>query len=345
MKATGINKTLLESCVQYSLSCLLISVFFVTAVYGADDSWTAARTEYGSPDLQGVWGNLTQTSLQRPTSLGEKRSYSEEEARELEEQLVLADQERAKPIDPNRGAPELGSRVGTAADNNFVPERYFKIAKVNGEYRTSLLIEPADGRIPYVEGALSIHQKWLAQGFGALDGPEIRDPGERCMSYPAQLPVIAPLTGTHTRLLQIVQTENYVVIFGEYNVSGRIVRMNSEHPENGWGKWLGDSIGYWEGETLVVHTKDFRPEQSNNFIRSSGELQVTEKFTAVSENQLLYSYTFEDPTMYTQAFTAEMPMDRMQGADRMYEQSCHEGNYSLPGILAGGRRQEMDAQQ
>ena len=326
--------------------CIIcIGILFIPTLYAAENTWVVPRTSNGTPDLEGIWGNHTQTPLQRPKSLGDKRSYTDSEAKELIDKVLMRNQERAKAIDPDRGAPEVGARIGTAADNNFVTELLSKVAYIDGEYRTSLIIEPADGRISYIEGATDVRQKWSAEGYGAYDGPEMREPGERCFSYPAQLPIIMPLAGIHSRLLQIMQTDNYVVIFGEYNIGFRIIRLNSEHRENEFEKWLGDSIGHWEDDTLVVHTTNFRPQQSNMFIRSSANLQVTERFIPISQDELLYRFTFDDPTIYQQPFTAEIPLDRLPKDEKIYEQNRHEGNYSLPGILAGARRLEIDAGQ
>jgi hypothetical protein len=142
--------------------------------------------------------------------------------------------------------------------------------------------------------------------------------------------------------VQIVQTSDYVVIIGEMVNDVRIIRLDSVHQAPNMKKWMGDSIGYYEEDTLVVHTQNYRPEQSNMRLISSEQLQVTERFTPVSDDQIKYSFTVEDPVIYTEPVTFEFPLNRLMDGGRLYEFACHEGNYSMPGILAGARRLEID---
>ncbi len=328
--------------------CLVIvSIMLSPALFAqgglTDSGWTVPRTEFGHPDLQGNWGNINQTPFERPEALANKQSYTEEEARRIRNERIDGYDSLQAPLDPNRAPPPAGALIAQEADINFNPERMLQVNWINGEYRTSLIIDPPNGRLPYRENrAEDIYEQWRSQGYGAFDGPEIRPANERCLGYPRQLPIIMPLGSSHTRYLQIVQTENYVVIYGEYSAGLRIIRLGGEHPMQGWPRWRGDSIGFWEGDSLVIHTKNFKPEQSNRFIRSSTALETTETLTAVAADELVYSYTFSDSNFYTQPFTAEMQLNRLAEGEYLYESACHEGNYSLPGILAGARRQEMD---
>ncbi len=132
---------------------------------------------------------------------------------------------------------------------------------------------------------------------------------------------------------------------GEMVNDARIIRLNSTHQPSHIKKWMGDSIGHYEGDTLVVHTQNYRAEQSNMRLRSSEALQVTERFTPVSDNEIHYTYTVDDPVIYSRPFTVELPLNRRAAYERLYEFACHEGNYSLPGILGGARRQEHDNQR
>lgn len=324
------------------LSVMLAPVLFAQGGQ-TDDRWSVPRTEFGHPDLQGNWGNINQTPLERPVELGSKQSYTEEEALRVRNSRIDGYDFQQAPLDPDRAAPPTGAFIAQEADINFNPERMLQVNQINGEYRTSLIIDPANGRIPLREDrAKDIYEQWRSEGYGAFDGPEIRPANERCLGFPAQLPIIRPLGSSHTRYLQIVQTENYVVIYGEYSTGLRIVRLGGEHPINGWPKWRGDSIGYWQGDSLVIYTKDFKPQQSSRFIRSSAAFEVRETLTAVAADELVYSYTLSDPNFYSQPFTAEMQLNRLLEGERLFESACHEGNYSLPGILAGARRQEMD---
>jgi hypothetical protein len=305
------------------------------------DDWTVPRTPDGKPDLQGIWSNATQTPLERPEEFGDKRFLTEQEAIEREamaqNRLVQADQ----PSDPERAPPVDGNT--DAGYNTFWLDRGTNVATINGEYRTSLIIYPPNGRIPMVEGGgqqgLAAH--WRRQpGVGPFDGPELRPLGERCLlsfsssSGPPMLPVM------YNNNYQIVQTPEYVMILVEMVHDARIIRIDDENLPEHMIKWMGDSVGRWEGDTLVVTTKNFHPQQS--YRGASESLTVTERFTRVSEEQIVYNFTMDDPAVFTTSWTAEVPMRARPADDKMYEYACHEGNYALPGILAGARIQELD---
>jgi hypothetical protein len=303
------------------------------------------RTPDGHPDLQGLWTNPSQTPLQRPTQLGTLQAYTEQQAQALVDQVLRLDAQRISPLDPDRPAPESGGTIDQQADGNFeiMPT---EIARINGEYRTSLIIDPPSGRFPLRTDSRDIYAQWADQGLDALDGPEIRGALERCLNPGAQLPLLSVFSGEATgnpggdnpvRNVQIVQTTNYVVILSEYFSLVRIIRLNGEHNEGQGNKWMGDSIAHYDNDTLVVHTKNFRPEQSTNFIRSSDALEVTERYQKISEDEILFSYTPNDPETFSQSFTAEIPLKRMAPGQLLYEYACHEGNYSMSSILKAAR--------
>jgi|TARA_B100000315_G_scaffold227615_1_gene235708 hypothetical protein len=332
-------KNLLLVCV---LSSTLLSSSLLIA---AEQGWIPPRTASGAPDLQGLWANVTQTPMERPPNLGTKGSYTADEAATAEAQFKEFDRLRGLPSDPDREPPPVGGINELASDLNFIPVLGSKIAEFYGEYRTSLIIDPPDGRFPFREDAMDIFDEWLAAGFGAYDGPEMRPVSERCIVAGPTIPHMTPLQGSH---IQIVQNDDYVMIMNEYGNETRIVRLNGEHPTNGFNKWMGDSIGHFEDDTLVVHTMNFRPEQSMTpivYIKSSELMEVTERFTMMSEHDLKYAYTASDPKIYTQSFTVEIPMERMPEGERFYEFACHEGNYAMRNIMAGARRQDLDKQQ
>lgn len=318
-----------------------IALSGITVSFGQE--WTPPRTASGHPDLQGYWINNKNVVFERPIELGEKRFYMEDEARALIQQTMEQQRRREQPVDPDRPAPPAGEIITNVADANFHPELYTQLARVNGEYRTSIVIDPPNGRIPYREGATDIHGRRLAAGFGQFDGPESRTAAERCLNYPGQLPVIVQIPPEDSKTLQILQTEDYVLLNAEYNNGLRAVPLTNEERSISWPQWLGTSSGRWEGDSLVVHTKNFREEQSHRRILTSSELEITEVYTLVSENELLYRFTYFDPVTLTQPFTGEIPLSRMQAGQRIYESACHEGNYSIVGVLAGARRQEADA--
>jgi hypothetical protein len=176
-------------------------------------------------------------------------------------------------------------------------------------------------------------------GGGSADGPEVRSLGERCLlSFGSSAgPPMIPLL--YNNNYQIVQTKDTVTILVEMVHDARIVRMNDKHLPSNIRKWMGDSIGRWDGETLVIETTNFHPQQS--YRGASENLKVTERLTRVGPQQILYHFTIEDPTTFTQPWSGEVAMNVTDG--QIYEYACHEGNYALPGILAGAREQEAAA--
>jgi len=177
------------------------------------------------------------------------------------------------------------------------------------------------------------------------DGPEVRPIGERCVigfgssTGPPKLPVL------YNNLTQILQTQGYVVLMAEMVHDARIIRIGGKFQDPPMNPWLGDSIGYYEEDTLVVQTTNFHPQQSlrsslDHRFYASSEMKVTERFTRVAEDVILYQFTVEDPENYSQPWSGELPMNLSD--ENMYEYACHEGNYALSGILAGARRAERD---
>lgn len=296
------------------------------------------KTAFGAPDLQGIYSIATVTMLERPEQFAGRATISMEEAAQVgttgESYL---DDLTARPDD---SAPDVGGY------NTFWMDPGEQMAVLNGEVRTSIIVDPEDGRLPWAEGAQRAIFAGRASGRGPYDGPEARPMGERCLvgfgssGGPPMLPV---LYNNHS---QIVQTEDYVVILAEMNHDARIIYMDGKVPAN-FPKWLGTSVGHYEGDTLVVETTGFHPQEGfrgslRHFFYLSSDARVTERFTRVDENTLLYQFTVDDPQVYSRAWTGELPMNAVE--DQIYEYACHEGNYALPGILAGARQQELDAQ-
>lgn len=306
----------------------------------AADGWVPPRTEYGHPDLQGFWTNVTQTPIERPTELGEKQTYTESEAMALLQGALEQEADKAEPLDPARPPPEQGGRIGQEADINF-SDTYSNVLQVRDEYRTSMIIDPPDGRFPFVPGArdLDIHGQRRRAGFGPSDGPEMRTAADRCLSRGIPPIVVTPYNSN----FQIVQTRDYVMLLGEMVHDARIIRLDQPHLPFAFPAWLGNSVGHWEGDTLVVHTRNFREEISHFRLLSSAQLELTERFQIIAEDEIVYSVTVTDPVIYAQPFTEELTLTRHGPDDQLYEYACHEGNYGLTGILAGARREEADA--
>ena len=304
-------------------------------------TYIAPRTEYGLPDLQGNWEKRFATPVERPEELGDKRAYTEAEAVEFQRIQEIQRDAREANVAADRGPPPVGGDIEFRTDLNFLPDLPVEVALINGEYRTSLIIEPSNGRFPFRNERLDFRRRYFELMNTNFNGPEARPPGERCLHLGPPLPTMTNFDGTH---IQIVQTKNYVMIMSEEAIQTRIIRLNKSHPEFPIARWMGNSIGHWEGETLVIHTNNFRPEHTYSQTASSANFAVTERITAMSENELLYSYTIVDPDTYTAAIVAELPFQRMSPDHKLYESACHEGNRAVVDILLGARRKERDAE-
>lgn len=322
---------------------LLISFLLCPLAGQAADVYQPPRTERGQPDLQGVWTNATITPLERPRALGTQRAYSEAEAMALEAGAARSEHERTLPLDPDRAAPEVGSQVGQDADFDFYGV-YTNVAYYGGEYRTSLIVKPDDGRWPHVENYQDkdFWGRQRSMGLKADDGPEGRPTGERCLDR-GLLTALARVVNYNANY-QIVQNADYVMINAEVGHDSRIIKLKGEYFPGDFNHWHGDSIGHWEGDTLVVESRNFRPEQSSSFIRMTDGITVVERFTRVADDVIEYSYELTDPDMFTESVRVEMPLRKVPPEERIYEYACHEGNYSMAAILAGARRLEVDAE-
>jgi hypothetical protein len=334
----------------------ILSVALCVTTASADTApaapkWRAPRTADGHPDLQGTWTNATITPFERPEKYADRLVLSDREADELEHAEAQFNATANAPTDPKTKVEDLPTSCGRGFSgancgyNNFWVDPGTKLINVHGQRRSSMLVDPPNGRMPPLTeaGKQRFAQRMAAfrrgDGGGPADGPEMRSLGERCIlsfGSSAGPPMISLLYNNN---YQIVQTPDSVVILVEMVHDARVVRLNSKHRPSNVRTWMGDSIGWWEGETLVVETSNFRPDQS--FRASSQNLQVTERFTRIDPNQILYRFTVEDPETFTQPFSGELAMNAT--SDKIYEYACHEGNYALPGILAGARQQEQEA--
>jgi hypothetical protein len=297
----------------------------------------------GTPDLQGTWSNATITPLERPAQF-KNLVLSEAEAAQLEQATADRRDERNQPSDPNRPAPPKGGDGSTGAAgnvggyNNFWLDPGERVARVDGLPRSSLIIDPPDGRVPAVTPQARARMAAAAKsriGRGPYDHPELRPLAERCLlSFGPTTPLIPNYF--YNNNLTIVQTRDHVMILMEMVHDARIVRMNAAHLPAHIRPWLGDSIGRWDGDTLVVETTNFHPLQS--FRGASEHLKVTERFRRVDASTINYRFTVEDPTTFTAPFTGEIPFRAMD--ELLYEYACHEGNYALANVLSGARNEE-----
>ena len=291
--------------------------------------WTAPRTPWGAPDLQGLWNNATTTPLQRPAELGEKAFLTDVEVTERDQVVGAArntDRE-PRPGDPGTYNEFWWERGRTAANN-----------------RTSLIFDPLNGRLP----ALSPDGKrWSAAAAarreqrGEYDSWTDRPLAERCIIYRG---IPAFPTGYNNNY-HIAQTPDYVAIVQEHIHEIRLIPLDGRpHVSGRIRQWLGDSRGRWEGKTLVVETMNFSEQALLRNVNGdpSEALHVIERYTRVGPGMIDYEFTVTDPLTWTRPWSGSLPLTAFEGP--MYEYACHEGNYALGNVLAGARAQEREGQ-
>jgi hypothetical protein len=302
-------------------------------------NWTAPRTPDGKPDLQGVWTNATLTPLERPTAVNGKATLTDAEAvaweKKSQDDEAKYDGKADNPI-----ADALGSG-GTGGYNALFVDHGTELARVDGVKRTALIIDPPDGKVPPITAEARARNAAMMRAYGRFDSVKDRPLGERCLtsfgssSGPPMLPVL------YNNNYQIVQTPENVVILVEMVHDARIVRMNGTHAPPSVRQWFGDSIGKWEGDTLVVDTTNF--SDKTRFRGSSENLHAIERFTRVDQNTILYRVTLDDPTTFSKAWTIEYPFVATKGP--IYEYACHEGNYAMTDILGGARKADAEKEK
>ena len=296
------------------------------------------RTADGKPDLHGFWTNVSLTSLERS---GQFKSLAipEADAQKIEAARAAADARSNLPTDPNSGAPRAGQDVG--GYNNFYVDAGTHYAKIKGEVRSSWIVDPPNGRIPYTAAGKKEFDDRLAFVRNTFDGPETRPMAERCLVGFGSTGGPPMINVMYNNTYQFVQTPDYVVIMVEMNHDARIIPLGDAAQKN--PQWLGNSKGRWEGDTLVVETTNFNPGESlRTFFQYSyllsSDAKVTERFTRVGDSQILYEFAVDDPKLFSQVWKAEMVFNTSK--QPAYEYACHEGNYALPGILAGARKND-----
>jgi hypothetical protein len=317
------------------------------------------RMPDGHPDLQGTYDLATLTPVERPR--GAKATLTKEEARKLETAAAARRARQDQAISGDRTAPPKGGDGSVGAAGNvggynggwLDPGSSYTV--VDGQVRTSLVVDPLDGRLPPytaeaqkrmasqrsqpTSDATESDDPGLEKAPGAYDDPERRPLGERCLlgfgstAGPPALPDYF-----YNNLHQIVQTRDSVMILTEMVHDVRVVRMNAEHLPGKIRKWLGDSVGHWEGDTLVVDTTNFTDK--TRFRGSTENLHVVERFTRVDSRTLLYRFTAEDPETWAKPWTGEYTWPATDS--HVYEYACHEANYALSDILSGARMREKE---
>jgi hypothetical protein len=288
------------------LTLISLAVAALAPMAFAQAAYAPPRNAMGQPDLSGLWTNATVTQLERDPRFGDRLTMTREEAGKL-----------------------------NASDETPVMD-------VNGEYRTSFLTSPASGKLPALTpeakaaraGRLAEFPRGL--GFARGDNPESYTLAERCLRDfgSSSGPPMMPLGYNNT--YQIVQTPDHVMILVEMIHDARIIPLNAKHRPGAIQQWMGDPIGWYEGDTLVVETTGFRPNQA--FRGGPGDMKITERFRRVADGQILYAFEVNDPKVFTAPVKAEIAMNATEGP--LFEYACHEGNYSFANMLSGQRANE-----
>jgi hypothetical protein len=286
------------------------------------------RARDGHPDLQGTWNFSSLTPLERPAQFADKPVLTDAEAAAFERETL-------DRINADRRRDTADADVAQAYNNAW----YDRGTKVVGTKRSSLIIDPPDGRIPSLTAsgqAFAAARAEARRGRGPADGPEDRALAERCLLFNAGPPL---LPGPYNNNLQIVQTRDYVVIANEMIHDVRIMPLDGRpHLPAGIRRWQGDPRGHWEGDTLVVETTNFSDRTS--FRGADTRLRLVERFRRLDAKTLDYQFTVDDPTVFSRPWTVSLPMTPSDGP--IYEYACHEANYAMTGILRGARAQEKE---
>ena len=332
---------------------LKLASVLVTAVFGYQvaiaqtpyNNYQIPQTNFGQPDLGGLWTNVTITKVTRPREFGDRLIYTEAEVATIEGQADQEAEDANRRVDPNAPAeyrhetdvalrPEFAAAGGaTGFYDHFWLDPGSRVMRVGGEPRTSLLTTK-NGQIPAAKKGAKNRAR---STMGGYDNFESRPLGERCIigfgrnGGPPMFP-----NGFYNNNYRIVQTPNHIMILVEMIHDARIVRLNSKHRTDDVRPWFGDSIGWWDGNTLVVETTHLPETQA--FYGAWKNLKVTERFTRVAENRLYYRFEVEDKDMWDEPWGGEYEFSSLDGD--IYEYACHEGNYALPGILRGARMEK-----
>jgi hypothetical protein len=319
------------------------------------------RTADGRPDLSGNYDTSTLTPLERPEEFGDNQYMTREQAEQVMAVAAARIAEDDEQLDPERDAPPVGGdgnyaygAGGVGGYNSFWVDPGNTTNAVDGRFRTSIIYDPSNGRLPAMPPAAQQRLAkryaaffrpntgtawWLEQEEpGPYDNPESRGPSDRCLGAfgssggPPMLPTL------YNNQKRIVQTPSHVMVLVEMVHDARIVRLDSTHVSADVRKWMGDSIGWWEGDTLVVDTTNFN--DTPGMFRATRDLHVVERFTRVDEDTLLYNFTVEDPNTWTRPWSGEYTW-RLSDQP-VYEYACHEANYAMGNILRGARLLEQE---
>ena len=302
---------------------LAVLIILSCSAVAREHPYSPPRLDHGQPDMQGVWVASNSTPLQRRAGFT-TLVIDQAQAEQLLAAVTARFEDRNTPTEPTEYFDPVG------------------IERVRGELRSSIIVDPPDGLIPGNELYKQQVLRARASILSAMDGPEQRPAPERCLASQTVQPPILSI-GNGVNLHQIVQTAGYFLFVSEFLGAARIVRLGSQHLPGAITSWLGDSIGHWDDDVLIVETRGFTPADhfrmgSTGDFLISPQTIVTERFARVTADRIDYTFTVEDPTYYTQPWTGESHFLRRD--EQLLEYACHEANYSLVHILEGARERE-----
>jgi hypothetical protein len=318
------NSGVKAACLFVLLSLLVLPLIIPSivpvAIHAQSSSDEIPRLANGRPDIQGIWDFRTITPFQRPETLAGKEVLTEAEAAAFE--------------DAENVRRDRDNFTDTSTTGDYNQFWYDRGTEILDDGRTSLIIDPAHGRIPELTDTAISRNQLRREAAQEAAGVEVRPLSERCiMGFNSGPPMIP---SAYNNNVQLVQTDEFVLIHNEMVHNIRPVKMNVSGHLEAPRKWEGDSIGHWEGDTLIIETRNFARETA--FGNSSANMQLLEKFWMIDADTLGYEFTISDPTTWEAPWTVMFPMRR--SAEPIYEYACHEGNYSMAGILGGWRRLE-----
>lgn len=312
---------------------------------------TASQASGGARNFDGVWTNASSTRLERGAAY-KQLVVPQAEAAAAQAAALARTKAANAATDPNSGAPEDGN--STAGYNSFWTDGGTSLMTVRGEARSSFIVEPEDGRIPFKDRAKSLalqirDGREYQSGKGAYEGPEDLPLRERCLISQSDMGGPVMLSGLYNNFYEFHLTKDYLVIEVEmvhdariYPIYASAEKARASHKPAVIKPWLGDSVAWWEGDTLVAETRNVNPIQSGRTATPlSVEGTVTERFTRINDGELLYQFRVEDPGHYSRPWSGEYSFKPVKS--RVFEYACHEGNYSIPGILTGARLREAEA--
>ncbi len=316
------------------------------AAFGAQaDPYQVPRTSFGAPDLEGIWTNQTATPLERsPAYKGLVATDAEMQARRLRRAAAPASAPQAST--PKSAGPAAAADGDVGQEQSEFGDADAGLMLIDGRRRTSVITDPADGRLPYTVEGRRLATAAAAPDAHGFDGPEDRSASERCLAAPNGQSGPPMLSGPDDANFQIVETRDRVGVLSEMIHDMRIVRLGGTHPAARTHPLMGDAIGRWDGDTLVIETVDQSPLTTARDVGGavfwlSPDAKVVERLRRISPKEILYDFTVEDPRIYTRPWSGQMVLRRIDKP--IYEYACHEGNYALANVLSGARAKDAAA--